>query len=169
MLLFIWARPPRFLVGPAHAHPCTARTSLLPPCSHYHRGLPVSTQQASVRTATRHPRVPRPCHGQPGHGRGATRQSGTGPKNALVPRGTPTAGPPCSPLLFPSLPRRRPSRSNVTEPLIPFPVTNSSLAPLSSTASLPTIFAPVPLPQATGGLSLASDFAERRRCLPPLW
>jgi hypothetical protein len=53
-----------------------------------------------------------------------------------------TAGPPYSPLLFPSLPRRRPSRSNVTEPLVHFPVTNSSPAPSQAPPPSPLLLCP---------------------------
>jgi hypothetical protein len=137
MLLFIWARPPRFLLEPAHARP---RATPLPPRSHCHRGPHISARRASVRIATHRPCAPRSGHGWLGHGHGAACRSGPGPTTAPAPRGTPMAGPPHSPLLFPSLPRHRSSRSNITEPLVHFPVTNSSPAPLSSIASLSTVF-----------------------------
>jgi hypothetical protein len=73
------------------------------------------------------------------------------------------------PYLFPSLPHRRRSRSKRDRAHSSTPSTPTPLRPLlSSTASLPIVSVPVPLPPATGGLSLASDFTEHRRRLPPL-
>jgi hypothetical protein len=141
-ILFIWARPPRFLLGPAHVRPRAARASLLPPYSHCHRGPPISNRRA-----------PHPGHCRPGHGRGQA----------------PRPDPPLLPF-FPlsrapdrASSKTRPTRHSST-PSSPTPLRPS----LSSATSLPTVPAPGPLPSANRGLSLTSDFTERHRCLPPL-
>jgi hypothetical protein len=129
--------------GPAHsafirAGPCTPT----PRSSHsLSRRQPGPVRQlrrrATAETEVRRPRMPRAAAvgwdtvGMPPAGRSQAPRA---------PRGTPTARPPRSPLLFPSLPRRRPSRSNVTEPLTRSLVTNSS--PLPSQA--PPLSPPFP-------------------------
>jgi hypothetical protein len=149
MLLFIWASPPHFLLGPAHARP---RACPLPPCSHYHWGPPVrasaplSEQRRGARAHRVRVTAGRDAVGTPPTGRS---QAPRTPRHVAPPRPDPPVLP-----LFPSLPRRRPSRSNMTEPLVCSPVTNSSPTPLSSATSLPPIPTPGPLPPATRGLSL---------------
>jgi hypothetical protein len=51
-LLFVWARPPRFLLGPAHVHPCATHASPLslpPGPAHVGTSAPLSEQRRAAR------------------------------------------------------------------------------------------------------------------------
>jgi hypothetical protein len=129
--------------GPAHSAFIRAGARVPAPRSSHslsHRQLgPVRQlrRRATAETEVRRPRVPRAA----AVGRDTVGMPPAGRSQApRAPRGTPTARPPRSPLLFPSLPRRRPSRSNVIELLTRSPVTNSS--PLPSQA--PPVSPPFP-------------------------
>jgi hypothetical protein len=156
------ARPSRFLLGLAHAcprAPLRSLPALTGTGARPARLYPNSNAAHSVRVTAGWDTV-----GAPPTGQGQAPRS---PSRHVAPHGR---TPPPSPLLFPSQSCRRPSslKNTADPPLVHSLVTDPAPAPLSSTTSLPTIFAPVPSPRTTGDLSLASDFAEHRRCLPPL-
>jgi hypothetical protein len=101
MLLFIWARPPRFSsrVGPRARSP-------LPPRFHCHRGPPVSAG-APLSEQRRAASGSRPAGTRSGH----RPPVGARPHAAPTLRGTPTAGPPLSSLFFPLSPAADRARS----------------------------------------------------------
>jgi hypothetical protein len=107
------------------------------------------------------PRAWQPGHDRPGHGRGLA------PRRRPAPCVTFAAGPPLSFLSLSAVPPTEPLNAR-PRPLVHSLDTDPAPAPLSSAASLPTISAPVAPPPATGGLTLTSDFTERRRRLLPL-
>jgi hypothetical protein len=127
------------------------------------RARPRRRQRVALRTATRRPRAP-----PPGHGRGTARRSGPGPMTPSRIAWHSRRRTPPLPLVFPLCRSADRPFSNRARDARPRSVTDPAPAPLSSAASLPTVSVPVPPPLANGGLSLASDFAERRRRLPPL-